>query len=160
MLRKLARWPLTCLLYMPCPNIDTCQWGIIACLFIHVRTVPYTQFDLGNRPTAVIRGQGGGIFRLFYFPTFQEPHLPIQYMEYKYMHVTPDLGEFFSFSFSRVHDCIHYPCKGAAVSQCQPNLASCHNVKFWFLIKKNPGLVVISFPLLLPFFLPIFLLDF
>lgn len=38
-LRKLARWPLTRLLYMLCPNIDTCQLqvGIIACLF-HART--------------------------------------------------------------------------------------------------------------------------
>lgn len=91
----------------------------------------YTKFDLGNRPAAV----GGKVGR--YIPAFLLSNFPraasTDPYNTSYMHVTPDLGEFFSFSsfsFSRVHDCIHYPCKGAAVSQCQPNLASCHNVKF------------------------------
>lgn len=101
-LRKLARWPLT---YMPPLTcfalilIHVSEGLYLACLFMHVPPM-YTKLDLGNRPTAV----GGKVREVysgfFYFPTFQEPHLPIH--TYKYMHVTPDLGEFFAFFlFSR-----------------------------------------------------------
>lgn len=88
----------------------------------------YTKFDLGNRPTAV-----GGKVREVYsgFFTFQlsksRIYRSIQYNTCMSHQISES---FLLFSFSRVHDCIHYPCKGAAVSQCQPNLASCHNVKF------------------------------
>lgn len=126
--------------------------GLIACLF-HARTSYVHQVWPWQSPNSSKRS-----FRLFYFPTFQEPHLPIHTNTNTCM--SHQISEsFLLFSFSRVHDCIHYPCKGAAVSQCQPNLASCHNVKFWFLIKRTRDLSWSPF-LMFPFFLPIFLLDF
>lgn len=78
----------------------------------------YTKLDLGNRPTAVIRGQGG-IFRLFLLSNFPRAAFTDPY-KYKYMHVIPDLGEFFFFLF---------PFLACMIASIIPaRVLPCHNV--------------------------------
>lgn len=139
-LRKLARWPLTCLLYMLCPNIDTCQWRInslpFSCTYCTSYVHPVRPWQSPNSSNKEVRERYIPAILLSNFPraASTDPYNTNTCMSHQISE------SFLLFSFSRVHDCIHYPCKGAAVSQCQPNLASCHNVKFWFLIKRTRDL--------------------
>lgn len=133
MLRKLARWPLTCLLYMLCPNIDTCQWGINSLPFSCTYLLCTPSWTLAIAQTAVKRGHSG-------FFTFQLSKRRIyRSIQYKYMHVTPDLGEFFAFFlFSRawLHPLSLQGCCRVTMSAKPSKLSQCEILIF---DKKEPG---------------------
>lgn len=119
----------------------------------------YTKLDLGNRPTAVKRS-GREVYSGYF--TFQLSKRRIyRSIQYKYMHVTPDLGEFFFslfflFSRARLHPLSLQGCCRVTMWAKPSKLSQCEILIF---DKKEPG-TCRDLPFMFPFFLPIFLLDF